>query len=256
MINPQYEWKLIKKFVKIFTLTTILLYDKSNSMNEHSFNKNIYNKDFQLKSRQIQTNIKNNLLVTQRRDQIFDVASKIFIEKGYHQTTVRDICDNLGLAPGTIYNYVKKKEDILYLIYDKVTITLSELLINTIKEFDDPFQQLEALLERTIQAVLQYQDLILLIYQETPALDKESMYHVLKREGEYVELVENILDLAMKKEAIKNKNIRLCADIIVFLLAFIPLRRWNLRSKFSEPEIKSGLIDFIIRGLEIKKVKK
>jgi hypothetical protein len=43
------------------------------------------------------------------------------------------------------------------------------------------------------------------------------------------------------------------ADMIGFLLAFIPLRRWNLRNKFREGEIKSGLTDFILRALGISK---
>jgi hypothetical protein len=55
---------------------------------------------------------------------------------------------------------------------------------------------------------------------------------------------------------IKNKNYRLAADIIAYLLAFIPLRRWNLKARFTEEEIKSGLIDFILDALGVSKDKK
>ncbi|MBP1723945.1 MAG: hypothetical protein H6Q44_1650, partial [Deltaproteobacteria bacterium] len=39
----------------------------------------------------------------------------------------------------------------------------------------------------------------------------------------------------------------------VFLLAFLPLRRWNLKNKFREAEIKSGIIDHVVRSIGISK---
>lgn len=203
---------------------------------------------FDLEERKVETAIRDELLVKQRREEIIQAASKVFAEKGYHQATIRNICEVSGLGPGTIYNYVKKKEDILYLIYNKLTTMLTESLVETIKNNDDPLEQLKQGLRKTIDIVWDNQDLILLMYQETGALDKESMHNVLGRESNYVVLMENILE-RIGKRGIQNKNIRIAADIIVYLLAFIPLRRWNLKGKFNEKEIKSGLIDFIFKVL-------
>ena len=50
-----------------------------------------------------------------------------------HLTTIRDICKVSGLGPGTLYNYIKKKEDILYLIYNELTMMLTQCLIETIQ---------------------------------------------------------------------------------------------------------------------------
>ena len=72
-----------------------------------------------LKEHLVESNIKDNGLIKQRRENIIRAASKVFIEKGYHPATIRDICKASGLGPGTLYNYVRKKEDILYLIYSK-----------------------------------------------------------------------------------------------------------------------------------------
>jgi hypothetical protein len=68
--------------------------------------------------------------------------------------------------------------------------------------------------------------------------------------------MENILERVRTKRALKNKNIRIAADIVIYLLAFVPLRRWNLKKRFNEKEIKSGLINFIFRALGISKNKK
>ena len=93
------------------------------------------------------------------------------------------------------------------------------------------------------------------MYQETASLDRESMHNILKRESDCVALWEKILERGEKQGMIIRRN-RIDADIIGFLLAFIPLRRWNLRNKFREEEIKSGLIHFIVRALGIPKKEK
>ena len=210
----------------------------------------------QLEERKITTAIRNELLVEQRREEIIRAASKVFAEKGYHQATIKDICKVSGLGPGTIYNYVKKKEDILYLIYNKLTGMLTNSLIETIKSKSDPLQQLKEALTKTIEIVWDYQDLILFMYQETAALDKESMYITLRRESDYVSLIEKIIMRGINIGVFKNKNARMAADIIVYLLAFIPLRRWNLKKRFNEKQIKSGLVDFILKALCINENKK
>ncbi len=202
--------------------------------------------------RLVQTKVKNDNLVRQRREQIIQAASQVFSQKGYHQTTIKDICEVSGLGPGTIYNYVKKKEDILFLIYDKLTTALNESLLDTIKNNKRPLDQMREALEKTIKIVWNNRDLILLMYQETAALDKESMHNVLHRESNYVKHMEKILETGREKGVICNKKTRMAADIIVYLFAFIPLRMWNLRGRFGEKEIKSGLIDFILKALCIR----
>ncbi|MGD0623719.1 MAG: TetR/AcrR family transcriptional regulator [Thermodesulfobacteriota bacterium] len=204
-----------------------------------------------LEEREIETRVKDDALVKQRREEIIRAASKIFTEKGYHVATIRDICNASGLGPGTLYNYIKKKEDILYLIYNELTMMLTKCLLETIKNNKKhPLEQLNEALEKTIEIIWNYQDLILLMYQETASLDRESMHHILKRESDYVTLWEKILERGEKQGVIRRRS-RMDADMIGFLLAFIPLRRWNLRGKFREEEIKSGLTDFILRALGI-----
>jgi len=206
--------------------------------------------------REIETNVKDDALVKQRRQEIIQGASKIFTEKGYHLTTIRDICKASGLGPGTLYNYIKKKEDILYLIYNELTMMLTQCLVERIQDVNkNPLEQFHKAIERTIEIIWDYQDLILLMYQETASLDRESMHNILKRESDYVVLWEKLLERCEKQGLIHRRN-RLDANIISFLLAFIPLRHWNLRNKFREEEIKSGIINYIVRALGISKSKK
>ena len=88
--------------------------------------------------KEVHANIKNARLVDQRRRQIVDGAMQVFAAKGFHGATVREIADAAGLTMGTMYNYVRSKEDILYIVYDFMTTILSEGLTKTIDDTVDP----------------------------------------------------------------------------------------------------------------------
>jgi len=52
---------------------------------------------------------------------ILDVSLKLFLEKGYEQTTILDIVDNLGgLTRGAFYHHFKSKEEVLNALGDKL----------------------------------------------------------------------------------------------------------------------------------------
>ena len=53
-------------------------------------------------------------------DKILEVAQRLFLEKGYENTTIQDIVDDLGgLTKGAIYHHFKSKEDIICALSDK-----------------------------------------------------------------------------------------------------------------------------------------
>lgn len=54
------------------------------------------------------------------RNLIIDTAAKLFVEKGYDNTSIQDIIDNLGgLSKGAIYHHFKSKEEIMNAASDK-----------------------------------------------------------------------------------------------------------------------------------------
>lgn len=51
---------------------------------------------------------------------ILDTAQKLFIEKGYEQTSLQDIIDATKLSKGAIYHHFTSKEDIFIKICDRI----------------------------------------------------------------------------------------------------------------------------------------
>lgn len=53
-----------------------------------------------------------------REDEILAAAARMFREKGYHGTSVRDIAESVGLLKGSLYHYIRSKEELLARLFD------------------------------------------------------------------------------------------------------------------------------------------
>ena len=56
----------------------------------------------------------------ERRAEILDTAERLFTTKGYSQTTILDILNEIGIAKGTFYYYFKSKEEVMDAIIMRV----------------------------------------------------------------------------------------------------------------------------------------
>jgi AcrR family transcriptional regulator len=51
--------------------------------------------------------------LVQRRQQILEAAAVCFARRGFHQTTMQDICEEADLSPGAVYRYFRGKDEII-----------------------------------------------------------------------------------------------------------------------------------------------
>ena len=51
-----------------------------------------------------------------KEQEIVTVAAKLFKEKGYRATTLEDIAAAVGMLKGSLYYYIRSKEELLYLV--------------------------------------------------------------------------------------------------------------------------------------------
>lgn len=55
----------------------------------------------------------------ERRNEIIETAGKLFEEKGYEQTQVQDIVNEIGVAKGLFYYYFKSKDEVMEELADR-----------------------------------------------------------------------------------------------------------------------------------------
>ena len=121
-------------------------------------------------------------LVQKRHNQIFNAALKLFSGKGYHSTTLRELSKESGIGLGSLYNYIGKKKDILSILYGKLVEIVSDELERIPDQAADPAKKLEMMIKAELEIVYKYNDLIMLIYQESHAMDKPSIKSLLSSE--------------------------------------------------------------------------
>ena len=83
-----------------------------------------------------------------RRNEILDVAERLFCTHGYDNTSTNDILAEIGIARGTLYYHFKNKEDILDAMIDRI---LDEIIR---KARNIALNESISVLERLTQTVL------------------------------------------------------------------------------------------------------
>lgn len=77
----------------------------------------------------------------ERRNEILDVAERLFYAKGYERCTVNDILNETAIAKGTFYHYFKSKEDVMDAILsryiDMMASNVEEILHQKDMEADE-----------------------------------------------------------------------------------------------------------------------
>jgi len=92
-----------------------------------------------------------------QKSRMLETARKLFWEKGYHATSMRDIGISYGCKPANIYNFFSDKEEILF----EVLREEMEQIIHPIKHLEDddptsPIEQLRFLIECHLKVTLSY----------------------------------------------------------------------------------------------------
>jgi AcrR family transcriptional regulator len=204
------------------------------------------------RNRKIPSKIKNNDLVNKRREQIFQATSKLIRKKGFHKTTMRDISKESGIGLGNLYDYIRKKEDILYLFHSRVAQIITDEMQRTEEETGGPIQKLIRLIESELETRDRYQDLIITIYQESHALSKPSLKSLLLNEEANMERYQQVIKEGIEMGVIKQGNPIMLANLIKMMIDCWILRRWTLRGKVNLDEMKKGVVGLVQDGIIIR----
>jgi AcrR family transcriptional regulator len=194
---------------------------------------------------------KNAPLVENRHQQIVDGACKVFFEKGYHPTTIRDIAKACDMSMGQLYHYIRSKDDVLYLIHKHMhKVWYDYLRRSNLEQIDDPVQKFKEALKQILQFQVENKKLIQFVYSESKYLDKKHFKVVLEMDYKHViGFWRGLLEDVNKKKSVKG-DLDILASLVAFTLVFLPLRGWTLRDKPTKKTLGS-LQDFILRGLGV-----
>ena len=201
------------------------------------------------KKREIASSVKDESLIEKRREQMIRGAVTLFKEKGFHRTTTREIAKAAGFSIGTLYEYIRTKEDVLYLvcdsIYDEVHTRLDRLDIE-----QGSINVLVTAIEHYYTLIDDMQDEFVVMYQESKSLPKDALSYVLNKEIEMVALFERLLTQCVDNGEIKMtpKEVVMASHHLFVQGQMWAFRRWALRD-FTIQEFIGMQTKFLLQGM-------
>src|SRR5262245_15025138 len=77
---------------------------------------------------------------------ILRTSARIFAEKSYHSTSMRDISRATNVSLAGLYHYCRSKEELLFLIQDNCFGRVLERLEERLRKIDDPVIKLRLMI--------------------------------------------------------------------------------------------------------------
>ena len=191
-------------------------------------------------------------LIDSKHQQIVNAACRLFFKKGYHRTTIREIALASGMSMGQLYHYISSKDDVLFLTYKQMQMLWYEHLVKSgVEEIRDPLERLTKAVRLTLGFALKNKDLFLFLYTETKYLGKRHLQVVLEMDDKNVvgfwrRLLKDVTAAKRMK-----RDVDFLANLLSYLMLFLPLRGWNLKEKVSDPHL-DGMTAFILSGLGLR----
>lgn len=193
------------------------------------------------------------MLTINRKEQILSEASKLFKEKGYAATTMRDIAAAMNMEAASLYHHIASKEEILELI----CFGMADKFITALKEVNDIYFSAEEKLKMAIHFHVQIMtdniDQSAVFINEWKSLPEEKLARFKKLRDKYENEFRVILT--------DGKNEDIFADVdekfatLTILSAVNWIYQWyNPNGKMLPAEIAHKLSDFILSGLRKKLV--
>ena len=202
----------------------------------------------------IESSVKDESLIEKRRQQILQASIRLFREKGFHRATTREIAQTAGFSIGTLYDYVRTKEDVLYLISDRIFHKVSEVFEQFSNE-EVTIKQLKIAIKQYIELVDLMHDEFTIMYQETKSFPREAIDYVIEKEIEMVGFFVDLIEQCVEQGELNlpRDNIYLAANEILVISQSWAFRKWALKRHYTLEQFIEKQTELFMHGLKNNK---
>lgn len=184
-----------------------------------------------------------------RKAEILEHAARLFLEKGFKSTSVRDIAAAVGIEASSLYSHIKSKEDILVLLCEACAKSYSVVLDNIMENASlSGRERLQQILSFHIDNAFEDPTSSTVFSDEWKNLPAERIEQFLYNRKVYENKWQSII-----QDCIKEGSIR-AGDSAVIMHTLISSVRWihHTKRKFTENERKKGketILEMLFEGL-------
>lgn len=197
----------------------------------------------------IPTTIKNPERVAHRRAELIEVATKLFLERGFHNTSIRDIVRVCSFNIASLYMYVSSKEDILYMVAQDLMNNIARELGETVLVPGSARQSLAHGFASYCRICDRLRRPIRLLYREVAFLPEEPRSNVLRTVADVVSFFERIVQQGIEAGEFRNTSARMAALDILMLCHTIALHTREVREIANLDQYIDYQLKMLLAGL-------
>ncbi len=181
----------------------------------------------------------------ERLDHLLAQAARVFAEKGYHSTTMRDLAAASEMSLAGMYYYVRGKEDLLALIQERCFSRVLEGARRAVSAArgGDPLERLQAFIRHHVAFFTSHMAEMKVLSHEANSLAGERQRRVNAIKRRYVDLLEGLL-----KEAVDETPVERSAAAYVLFGMMNWIYNWYDPAGEIDPQRLADLIARIFLG--------
>ncbi len=184
----------------------------------------------------------------QKLEFILRNAARIFAEKSYHSTTMRDISRATNVSLAGLYHYCKSKEELLFLIQDNCFGRVLERLEERLREAREPLAKLRVFIDNHLSFFAANMAEMKVLSHEAESLAGDLHTHVSTKKDKYTKLARRILREIQQQETAGPP-----IDLTVATYALFGMMNWiynwyDPRGKLKVSELVDNVTRLFLHG--------
>jgi len=183
-----------------------------------------------------------------RKEEIINVASRLFNEKGYKTVSMRDIATAMDIKAASLYNHINGKQEILSEIILKVAEEFTTGMENVVGENSSAIEKVEKVIEMHIDITVNYSEALAALNNDWMHLEKADLSAFVKMREDYEENFRKIIKQGIEAGEIKPNH----PEVILFsiLSTLRTLYLWyQKRGKLDVNILKKDMVSVLIKGI-------
>jgi TetR/AcrR family transcriptional regulator, cholesterol catabolism regulator len=185
-----------------------------------------------------------------RKEVITLAAARLFREKGFPSTGMRDLAGDVGVEAASLYNHIRSKSELLQEICFHVANDFTAQLLEV--EADESLnylQKLESIVRFHIRMWINRLDEAMVTNNESKYLEEPYHSTFLNERRVYVRRLEQIIEEGIRKGQIRK--VQPYAVVLTLLSAVRGIEYWHRTKKnISADELEESMIVHMVNGLK------
>jgi len=140
------------------------------------------------------------------KEMLLSKAIDLFYEKGYAGASVREIVKSVKVSNSILYHYFKDKNELLYVIIERIGRELIESLRAIQEKYKDPIEALSKMILTQISIIKEKKKEAKIFLEEQYQLNDVYKRKILKQHREIYNIYKRQLELLEKKGRLRDVN--------------------------------------------------